>query len=348
MESFNNNAIMPAHTNNTYTQLYSFKSGDNESSEHNFTLQKNKGHLKQQFLDVTVNLTVGVGSTGLMYIGASFFKAIRLRSTSSIIQTLTDNLMESRLALLKDTPLGIKIKNGLLKNTDLVTGENNFRIPLMWFFSEKSNDYLTNSYNSDETITVEALVNDSIAKMGFGPAITAVNSLKVKLINEYIKVPADKMPSMKPINNSYDLFNECNACLVAAGETSIEVPLKCGFKVFLVHFRMKLPTLYQDYSINKVVIKGSDGYYREVNSKSNYSLSDNVVSEDLTTSFSVPFGSRLDNYETKNYITFDPSKQVYTATVYFKTLPVGGALLYIISEHHTRVIENDGFIKVEP
>ncbi len=329
----------------TVTEYPQFISPDIYNAEHTFILQKNKGQLKQQFLEATINITTGAVPKSILHFGTAICKRIDLMAQVGPIQTLTPQLIESKIALLEGTPLGNKINNGLVDKFELSTAfDYVVTLPLMWFFSDTVSEFFTTTTNDKEQFTVRVMTNDSMASMGLGLGVTSVNSISFKLISRYDQVTPALMTSDKALTDAYDLYQEKTTDL-EQGSTSVTFQLLCPYRVFYNHFRIVGNNGYKDYTINSVEIKGPFGVVMDLNHQTNYSLSSTETSEDYTTSFSIPYGSRTAGYDSPDYITFDDTMMPTYATLTFaEILEAGGAKLYCMSEYRTKLITSSGMV----
>lgn len=348
MEYYTLAAKTQKYSDNTKVQPVSYKNGDVYNSEHVFKLEKNLGKIKNQFIEVTVNITTDVAPiVAIKPFGSSIFQLFSLNSSSGPLQSYSNYLLESRIALLKDTPLGNKINAGQIDEfVEDATQDYRIRLPLMWFFTDLETEFFTNTKNSNEEYFLYLLSNKNKESMGLGTGIISVNSISVKLITNSIKLPVEEMQINKTLKSGYNSFNEQSVDLVL-GDSTASLPLSCLYKTFATHFIIKGNDGTSEYKINKIVIKGPKGYYREITDKTNYSLwnNNNFYSEDLTTSFSVFFGSRNDGYDTENYICYDPQTTPYTVELEFDTIfTASGAVLHCVSEYHTKFVTENGMI----
>lgn len=356
MEYYTLAAPTQKYSNSTKRQYVSYKNGDVYNAEHIFKLEKNLGQIKNQFIKISISITTDKKDIPINFIrpfGSSIIKTYELNSSSGILHSYSNLLLESRLALLKNTPLGNKIDSGQISEfiqgvISPTTETYTVTLPLMWFFTDTKNDFFTNSVNTNENYFMRFITNDSMVNMGLGTGFISVNSISIDLINECITLPIAQMNTLSFPTNGYSSFNEGPVNLPYLS-TSAKISLKCIYKTFATHFIIKGNDGSSEFKIKSVTIRGPKGYHREITDTTNYSLwnNNNFYSQDLSTSFSVFFGSRYDNYDTENYICYDPQSTPYEAEIEFDEIYTGGsAILYCISEYHTKFTVSNNMVSM--
>lgn len=319
----------------SFRQYPSYSTGGVYNRRDTFQLQKNKGHLKHQFIKITVSLSDF--AEALEPWGTSIIKEISLNSSSGPIQTLTNHLIESKIALLKDTPLGNKIESGLLKGLT-TDGTYTITLPLFWFFSERG-EHLATSTHSSEQFSVSLLTGSDELDMSI---YATVNSLSFELISMYEEVVSSDMLLIKNPTHATNLFQEDTLDL-PIGTTQIRLLLRCPYKVFHLHFLVRDVTGLTDYEITNVRLDGPLGYLLELNKDTNYTLTNDNESCDYTTSFTVKFGDKSDQYNSTEYITFGDSMTPTYATITFDTI-LYESKLYAMSEYRTVIKTTNGMV----
>lgn len=347
MESFTIASKKPRDTYQTFEQVPSFTTGNSFNDETNFILFKNKGKLVDPFIEITMTIETDAAPVIYNPFGTTITKIIELTSSSGVIQRITDRMIEARLSEIKDTPLYNKIMERLLNAlVPSTTQDYTVKFPLFLFFTDKKEDFFTTTTNNNENFKIRIVNNDSLNAMGLDTDVLSISNIRYKLKSHYIKTSVDLMQTEKVHKNGYNMFEDYNET-ISAGTTETKIYLKCDYKVFNLH--LNISSGVSDVQINRVVIDGPD-YHRDIKIDDNFSLSrnSNFDSSDPTSFFTVPFGSRYDNYDTDNYITFDPEKSIYTATIYCDAVPGGVSYrLYAISEYHTKIITENGMTRVQ-
>lgn len=346
MQSYSTSALSSKYSNYTDYTTPMFNSGNTYKSETVINIENYKGHLMSQFIEITINITTGATPVVNLPFGLKIAKTFNLNSQSGVIQLITSELMEARLAEFIGTPTYDNIIRGLVSSLDSSTTKDYIvKIPLLWYFVEKG-DVFMNGMLPKNKYNVTIINNDNLAAMGLGSGVTSVNSISYRIRNNYLKLPVAQMNNEITVRNGYN-------CYVQTEQIEYNQPqpfigsLTCGYKTFENHFILKGNDGTTDYQITKIEINGPNGYLRVIEPETNYVL--RGIGQDPTTSVSVPFGSRFENYETENYISYDPDRYPYTYKIYYSSsnpISILGAKLTILSEYHTKVNMEDGTVSM--
>lgn len=310
----------------TYRQRANYTvGGDLYNRKYTFNLQKNYGLLKKQFVKVTID--IAAVTKGIDPFGTSIFSLSELKVDGLVIQRLNNYLLESKIALLKDTPLGVKIDNGLV--AVIAPGNHIIYVPLLWFFSERE-EYFT----SEGQVSVSLTTGANAAEMGLNGVINSI--VDVELISHYDQV--NNNTEQIKLKEGLDMFKE-DSTTVIVGQTSAKVLLRCEYKVKNLHMLLRSTIGDKDYQINNVLLESNLGTSVEIDKNTNYSFLDNNLSSDYSTSFTLNFGS---NDYNEDFVTFEDSMTPTFVTVNFDAIVGADAVLHIMSEYKTKIEYSGG------